>query len=482
MGYAISCGHELTAEAADHILRLGGTAIDAAIAAFTTSWIVEPCMSGPGGGAFATVLHEDKVFCLDAFANTPKSKRPAKDTQLIPVEVDFGNAVDLFYTGYGSCAIPGAIKGIFELHKLGGSIPMKQLMEHAIHCAKQGAKLNPFQHYDLFLLSEIIKQSERGTEIFFRNGKLAEIGSIILMPNLADFLDYVSREGPDAFYQGEVAHSIASDSDQNGGNITIEDLQSYQPNLSKPRKIKVQDHQLFTQDIPSVGGKMLRDFIGYLDHDGTYSSLSVLNSLQYLRQRKKQGYYDVDRLITGGLKSGGTSHLNVIDSKGNAVSMSMSIGEGSGCMVRGTDIHMNNMLGEESLLPNGIHTWVENSRMASMMSPCLLTNSSHNSVIALGSGGASRIPTMIGQVIYHMTSGQMNIKDAVEYPRVHLHNEKWEVEPDFSKGVVFNLENWNVWNEQSLYFGGVHGASKSDDQFRAHGDQRRDGVHIISVT
>ena len=478
MGYAIACGHEVTAQAAEEILRNGGNVIDAAIAAFAASWVAEPCMSGPGGGAFATIRFDNKFFALDCFANTPSVKKSMEMVTYVPINVDFGDTTELFYAGQGSIAVPGAIDGIFKIHELGGSIPIKELFYSAIENAKKGVVLNEFQHYDLQLLQDILGLSERGRELFFENTDIKSVGTNIMMPQLADFLDYLSIEGRNAFYQGEVASRIALASEENGGHISLHDLKNYQSQISKTLSCKYCDSDIHTNGIPSVGGTMLIRLLQILNEEKAYSHNGLVHALKKLDSLKTRGEFERPKPHNGGLKKGGTSHISIIDKNHNAISLSMSLGEGSGYFVPGTDIHLNNMLGEESLLPDGIHSWIEDARMSSMMSPTLIIDEKENSIASIGSGGASRIPMMIGQFIYHFLSGQKSITEAMKHPRIHLSGDLWQSEPGFQRPAHIPNDKWIEWKKQSLYFGGTHCAAASN-HFIAVGDSRRTGVGLV---
>tara|TARA_Y100000385_G_scaffold291816_1_gene372668 strand:+ start:3308 stop:4765 length:1458 start_codon:yes stop_codon:yes gene_type:complete len=479
MNYAIACGHKITAQAAEDVLQLGGNAVDAAIAAFATSWIAEPCMSGPGGGAFATIRIDNKVFTLDCFANTPSVKKPKEEVQYIPVNVDFGDTTELFYSGFGSIAVPGAIDGIFKLHEIGGTLPIKDLLYPAIQNAKAGVTLNDFQHYDLHLLRDIIGHSSRGKEIFFGEDELVPIGTNIAMPYLADFLEFLSFEGRDAFYQGEIASNIAKISEENGGHISLNDLKNYKAQLSNALNQKFHQKEIFTIGSPSIGGSMLVRLLQIFGKEMKYCTDRLVLALEKFENLKKSGVFDKSIVDLGGLKKGGTSHISIVDQNKNAISLSMSLGEGSGCFVPGTDIHLNNMLGEESLLPNGIHSWRENARMSSMMTPTILLDNKEGQISALGSGGASRIPTMIGQVIYHSLIGLNNISDAISHPRVHFVNDVWQSEPGFQRPMHLSPDDWFEWQKPSLFFGGTHCAAAINKKYIAVGDSRRSGVGVL---
>ena len=480
MGYAIACGHEVTAKAAEEVLKDGGNAIDAAIAAFTSSWVAEPCMSGPGGGGFAVLRFKNKFYALDFFAATPKKKKPIASSQYIPVDVDFGDTTERFYTGYGSIAIPGAIDGIFKLHSMGATMPMSELLHSSIKNSKEGVVLNDFQYHDMFLLRDILRQSERGKVLFFRDDNIAPEGTTISMPYLADFIDYMGREGRDSFYQGEIASIIAKACRENGGHIRLSDLKNYESRLTNVVKQKFHNAQIVTIGVPSIGGLILNQLLEELSNNDFYSNSNLIKALMKIDEIKRAGVFHRQIINLGGVKEGGTSHISIVDQYQNAISISMSLGEGSGRIIPGTDIHLNNMLGEESLLPNGIHSWREGNRMSSMMTPTLLVGQGNNEIGAVGSGGASRIPTMIGQMLYHHVVGKLAFPDAISHPRTHLINDIWQVEPGFPKPPEIPEQKWKKWNNQSLYFGGTHCAAALGSDYVAIGDPRRSGVGFIN--
>jgi len=474
--YAISCGHQLTAQAAEQVLRAGGNTLDAVIAAFACSWVVEPCMSGPGGGGFAVVKQGSQFFALDFFTQTPKQKKSTADIDFKSVRVDFGATTEVFHYGMGSIAVPGAIDGVFSLHKMGARLPMRELFEPAIRHASQGHGLSPFQRYDMELLQEIIKSSKQGRSLFFENNKLKDAGDEIRLPALADFLDYLGREGRNAFYEGEVAHRISEACLSNGGHLTLEDLENYSTSIGKANHYAKDGLSIYSSGLPSVGSKILNAIVHHSDFSiGQDREKSLMESMATVHGMKSNWFEP-----GWNIKEGGTSHISIIDSNGDAASLSMSLGEGSGYFVDGTDIHLNNMLGEAALLPGGWHSWTPNSRLKSMMTPVLALDPSHEMMIATGSGGASRIPFMISQVLMNLHSSEMNLHQSVEAPRVHWDGIHWQAEPGFKVPHMFTQQSWNHWPRKNLYFGGVHTATTSNGAYDACGDDRREGATLFS--
>jgi gamma-glutamyltranspeptidase/glutathione hydrolase len=175
---------------------------------------------------------------------------------------------------------------------------------------------------------------------------------------------------------------------------------------------------------------------------------------------------------------GGTTHISVCDAEGNTASMTTSNGEGSGYIVPGTGIMLNNMLGEDDLHPDGFHASPPGMRVASMMSPSLLLRGEQVRLV-LGSGGSKRIRTAMLQVISHVVDFDMSIKGAVEAPRLHWDGTHVQIEPGFSGTTLTTLQQrWTVnqWSVRDVYFGGVNAVSPSGE---GAGDPRRGGHALL---
>ncbi|MCH7958288.1 MAG: gamma-glutamyltransferase, partial [Proteobacteria bacterium] len=179
----------------------------------------------------------------------------------------------------------------------------------------------------------------------------------------------------------------------------------------------------------------------------------------------------------------GTTHISVIDAAGNTASLSVSNGEGSGYLVPGTGIMLNNLLGEDDINPHGFHRWPVDQRMCSMMAPTVLVQAD-GATVALGSGGSNRIRTAILQVLLNLLEFGMSIEDAVARPRIHFENDLLSIEdgfdPDPLAAVSKTFPNTEVWEEKNLFFGGVHAVrfDAGGGRFDGAGDLRRGGVAL----
>ena len=323
------------------------------------------------------------------------------------------------------------------------------------------------------------------------------------MPQFADFLEILAIEGKDLFYKGEIAQKIAADYTANGGFLQLADFEEYEVISRKPLSFYYKNRTVLTNPLPATGGANLALFLKYLENEklpkrpfskehalalfnaftqlenAKKSTLGLIGSLEKVLGRNLQNNSQNNPSKTG--KRGATTHFGIVDNAGNAISLTGSLGEGCGYFIDGTDIQLNNMLGEAALLPNGFHSWIEDTRLSSMMSPTLVLDEQQKIEIIIGSGGASRIPAAIGQVISYLTDYQLNVETAVNGPRVHLEHNSFNIDKEFLGD--FTDEELQVkvtkWQEKSLFFGGVHTVLSDGKPLSAAGDNRRDGAAIL---
>lgn len=482
MNFGIAAGHEVTAEIAADILRSGGNAYDAAVAAIFATYITETMMSSAGAGGFANIYTANREsIILDFFCHTPASRKEPSSLEFIPIVVDFGEEQETFYVGAGSMAVPGSIACCFELNKKFGTMPISELAQPAIHMAKNGIKVNTFQFIDLDLLKSIFTRTEDGRRIFCKSDDtIWQEGDTMYMHQLADFLDVLTREGRDLFYKGEIAHSIIKDTNVKGF-LTMADFEKYKIQYHKPRAIPYRDRMILTPKSPSIGGHISSLFLDELSKTpiSENNNISSPDHVQCLYNAARQLRIKYEQDDTN-LQKGGTTHFSIIDKWSNAISVTTSIGEGCGYFIPGTDMQMNNMLGELSLLPSGLHSWMPSARLNSMMTPTLVLDGDNNVELSLGSGGASRIPFMISQVLNNYIMQDQTIENSIKQPRIHYEHNILQVEKglDHSKVILHDGDQLNAWTEPSLFFGGVHVVKKKGDQFQAIGDDRRYGVGL----
>ncbi len=484
MKQAISAGHEITLAVAKEILLAKGNAFDAAIAAHFAMFITEPCMASAGGNGFALAKPANKsVQFFDFFCQTPIEKN-IEQLDFYPIVIDFGGESEEFHVGLGAAAVPGSIAGVFALHQHYGTMPIRDLVQPAIQLAKEGVIMNAFQSYDLGLLEPIYKQDPSVKDIFFKDERIVKEGDLLQMPGMADFLNFIAQEGERGFYQGEIAQSIAADSAARGGFLRRADFENYKVNIGDAFAIPYKNKRVYLPNGPSKGGAAMALMFAQMGTEQQALALAIKRA-QLMISDENNIKSKVDALYPGNnfnlqvsLSSNrGTSHFNIVDRHGNAIALTSSIGEGCGYFIPGTDMQLNNMLGEIFLLPNGAHSWTANTRLHSMMTPTMLTDQNGQLEFVAGSGGASRIPYAIGQVIHHLYANQKDLHAATIEPRFHFQDGLFQVE----KGAQWSHQDLeaNIWEEDGIYFGGVHSIWTDGDRMEAIGDARRHGRSLV---
>ncbi|MBF2019548.1 MAG: gamma-glutamyltransferase [Hydrococcus sp. C42_A2020_068] len=507
----IAAGHQKTAEAGQAMFALGGNAFDAAIAAVLTAFVAESVLSSPAGGGFLLAHTKDNQSILfDFFCQTPRHKKPVEKIDFYPIHVNFGGEIQTFHIGLGSIATPGNLAGIWKVHQKLGKLPFEVVVQPAIDCAKNGLIVNHFNSFTFKLLEPILTRYPESRQIYAPDGKLLTAGQICYMKDLAATLTEISRSGIKIFYEGDIAHQLVKEL-SDGGYLTLEDLENYRILVRKPLKIHYRGWELLTNPPPSSGGTLIAFALKLLEifdlnqiEFGSHKHLEILAQVMRLTNEARKHNYDGrlyqknieqhflderylehyrSRLDAAVNKLGNTTHISVLDSEGNAASVTVSNGEGSSYVIPGTGIMLNNMLGEADLNPLGFHNWECDRRISSMMSPTILLRDGKPELV-LGSGGSNRIRTAILQVISNLLDFNLSLAEAVENPRVHWENNIFSIEPMFGAETLERLRlpeatQVVLWQEKNMFFGGVHAVRKNPDgSMEGRGDPRREGVAI----
>ncbi len=506
----VAAGHVETARAGLQILEQGGNAFDAMLASMLAAFVAEPCLISAGGGGFLlahSAGREDVV--LDFFVQTPKYKRSEAELDFYPIHVDFGATTQEFHVGLGSIAVPGGIAGIFRLHERFCTLPLAELMGPAIRLAREGFEVDDAQSLNYSMLRPILVQHEATRALFAPEGRLLQKGHWQRLPDFAEMLEFLQREGKRGFYEGEIGQRIVQDCEQRGGYLTMADLRGYQVIERKPLRRRYRDHFLLTNPPPSSGGALIAFTLALLEgHDlsrlragsTAYAKLigeAMRATREARRTRLDHHLFDADAIerffaedffsqIQEGFRSrsGSTSHISIVDEEGNAAAMTGSNGEGSGYVPAGTGMMLNNMLGEEDLSPHGFHQWKEDVRVSSMMSPTILLDAQERWRAVMGSGGSNRIRSAILQVIVKLLDLGLGVDAAVNGPRMHFEPHGLHLEPGFEEGAYLLSEIAPVvrWQAQNMFYGGVQTiVRRPDGALDAAGDRRRNGVIASNI-
>jgi gamma-glutamyltranspeptidase/glutathione hydrolase len=454
---ALAAGHPLTAEAGAEVLRAGGNAVDACIAAAAVSWICESPLTGLGGGGFLVVHEagEPRPRLLDFFVAVPE--RPASPDELVELVVDFGDTQQIFYTGPASVAVPGTALGLREAHARWGSVPWNELFGQAIRLARDGVVLNEAQAYLHLILDPLLRYSPEG-DALYGPGRALGVGERFAVPELADTLERLAAEGPGFLYHGDVAARLAAHVP-----ITLEDLARYEVLEREPLATRYRGGELLTNPPPSSGGRLLAVGLEALG-DAEATSLMIARAMEAQEAARHAD------------DPGGTTHISVVDGDGNAASLSCSLGSASGIVVPGTGIHLNNMLGETHLRGGER----PGERLRSLMAPSLLLRDGRPRLV-LGSAGSRRLHGALLQVVANVAARGIGVEEAVEAPRIHVEAGIAHCE-DPAAADELEAAGYAVvrWRQQNLFFGGVAPVEiREDGSLAGAGDPRRGGAAVV---
>lgn len=473
---AVASGHPATTEAALTLLRAGGNAADAAIAAGFAACVSEPGLTSLGGGGF--LLHRKasgRASLYDFFTDTPGLEREhggPEDDSFEPVVVRFSGGDQVFNVGAASCAVPGVLRGYLDTHEALGQLPLAEVLAPAIGLAVDGVVVNAEQAHFFELLEPILTRTAAGRAIYAPSGRYLAQGDRFRNPDFAAFLCELPRDRGRELHHGGLAQRLVRELDEAGGHLTTADLAAYRAREREPLEIDYRDCRVLSNGPPSRGGRLIAAGLRALEGRGPEPQDEVGEVL-----RRLDAMQAMDR-VRGDLECPtfprGTTHVSVVDAHGDAAALTTSNGEGSGVIVPGTGIMLNNMMGEDDLHPEGFFASPPGQRIGSMMSPTLVLRAGQTAFV-LGSGGSKRIRTAILQVLLDVIDLTLPLAEAVERPRMHLDEGRLQVEPGFGDAALEVLEARlpvTRWPRRDVFFGGVHAVSLAGE---AVGDPRRGG-------
>ncbi|MCP5098691.1 MAG: gamma-glutamyltransferase [Chloroflexi bacterium] len=521
----IAAGGADTAVAGISILKQGGNAIDAAVAAAFVSFIAEIGVVHLGGSGIAHIFNSKngRSFTYDFFSNAPGLGAELPTSfDFNEVMIDFGATTQSFHLGRASVAVPGNILGLCQMAADYGRLSLPALLQPAIEMAKSGISLAPFQADTCKLLESLYTNTASMRDIFAPTGKLIQANEHLYIPDLADTLTDLAHEGMAYARNGRLAQALVADQQANGGLLTATDLEQYEV-LKRPSiRQSYRDYELLLPFPSSVGGvltaftlKLLAQFdVSKLTH-GSTNHLRLLYEVMVATNRARVVWDEAtDRMpvdeairrflaesyvekyrdeVAAAIRSNqaspyvpeppapnNTSHLSVIDGDGLAVSLTTTAGESAGYVVPGTGYIPNNIMGEGDLHPNGFHTRPAGQRIFTMMTPTIVVKDGQPRLV-VGSGGSIRIRSAILQVLSNLLDFGMSLHEAVNTARVHVESGALQCEAGYDPKAVDELESLgyavNRWPTRSIYFGGAHSVSRTENgRLVGAGDNRRGGV------
>lgn len=481
----VTAGEQLATEVGETILKQGGNAADSAAAVGLALAVTLPRAGNLGGGGFALVMEPGgDVHALD-FRETA----PAKLYREFYLEPGRSSRV-----GASAPGVPGSVAGLYELQHRYGALPWKSVVEPAYRLADEGFPVTPWLHDGVESSQELLASCRSTREIFLPGGKPPKIGTIFRQPALARTLRRLADIGPDDFYRGETARMIVEGVQKEGGVITSDDLKNYRVKWRKPVSGLFRGYRVWSMPPPSSGGihviQMLHWMESYKLEAAYHNSardlhrLAEVMRLAYCDRAKYLGDPDFVNVPTEKLlsdeyleeraklipperagdseslapelfdkpqkkESDNTTHFNVVDENGMAVSLTytLNFSYGSGFMAPGTGVLLNNEMedfnahpGEPNafgLIGSAANDVEAGKRPLSSMTPTLVTKDG-KFVAALGAPGGPRIITGVFQVLLNIFGYGFNPQTATALDRIHhqWYPDKIYYEPRISEDTV----------------------------------------------
>ena len=519
---AVVSAHPLASQAGIAILQKGGNALDAAIATQLALAVVYPGAGNIGGGGFMVAhLVKGKNITLDF-----REKAPAAATRDMYLDSAGNPRTDLSQNGHLASGVPGTIAGIFAEWKY-AKLPMATLIQPAIDLAEKGFTITESEARNLNSTQAAFKKYNTVMPVFVKEGGW-KAGDTLVQKDLARTLRLIRDQGAKGFYEGETAALIAAEMQRGKGIITAADLKGYEAKEREPSIFSYKSYSIITMPLPSSGGVILQQMmkmvedqplkaygfesvkavhlmteverIAYADRakylgDRDYYSVPVktLTSEAYLRQRKALIVPDKagnSKDIQAGILSPAseeTTHLDVYDGEGNAVSITTTLngGYGSRVVVAGAGFLLNNEMDDFSVKPGVPNMYgavgaeanaiAPGKRMLSSMTPALVLDKG-KVYLVVGTPGGTTITTSVFQTLVDLLEFGLSPEEAVNKPKFHhqwLPDEIF-VEPAFPADTREQLKKMGYTVTQRGSIGRTEVIKVSGGKIEAVGDSRGD--------
>ena len=478
--------NQIATEVGYQILEQGGNAVDAATAIGFALAVTLPRAGNLGGGGFMLIYNSStkKVSTIDYRSAAPKKAKS---------EMFLNKNGGVIRYGYIVTAVPGTVAGLIKAHEEHGNLSLQEVIEPSIDLASKGFRVT----YDLFQALNfgkvsLLEDTTSKTKFYDSGQNTLPTNSLLIQPDLAKTLRLISTKGKDGFYKGKTAELISQASKTNGGLITQKDLASYEAKERTAIRTSYRGYQVVTMPPTASGGLVLLQTLNILENFNLREQgHNSANAIHLLSESMKRGYADrtryhgdpdyfpvpIDQLINKDYskeralsidlnsvtpsseifpgkiivvdESPDTTHFSVIDSEGNAVSNTYTLGSsfGSGVTVPGGGFLLNNQMrnfshsyGKSeriSLSTSPANRLQPGKRMISTQTPTMVFDPQGNLFMILGSPGGGRIPNIVAQVISNVIDHDLGYAEAVMAPRVNQRlGGKLELETGFSRDTI----------------------------------------------
>lgn len=532
----VATAHPLASEIGAKVLKQGGNAIDAAIAIQFALNVTEPMMSGIGGGGFMMVYDGEtgETQIINSRERAPAGAAPDMFLDENGVPIPFGERS----TGGTAVGVPGTLKGLEEAHERWGTRPFQQLIGPAIKLADKGFPIDSVLADAIEDNQDKLGRSAAG-EVFLPDGEPLDEGDRLVQKDLAKTLKLIRSKGSDVFYEGRIADALAETVQEFGGSMTDEDLENYELSIDEPIWGEFQGYDIASMPPPSSGGVFLLQMLSILDgfdlsqYDvkswEKYHLMAETMHLAYADRAAYAGDPDfVDVPLTGLLhpdyiaerqalidvnsvnqnpeagdpwqyentapgyeaaeqpddkEIGETTHFTVADRWGNVVSYTTTIEQvfGTGIMVPEYGFMLNNELTDFDAVPGGANEVQPNKRPLSSMTPTIVFDDGEP-VLTAGSPGGPTIITSVLQTILHAIEYDMELKAAVEEPRIYTNNlNSYRYEEGIAGSTIETLNNLgHGFSASPTVIGNVQSIQINPEtgEFKGVADSSRNGSAI----
>lgn len=481
----IAAGSVGAVRAGVEVLAAGGSAVDAALAASFASAVTEPVLSSLGGGGF--LLHapaHGEPEVLDFFVAVPGLDGEGAQPRVSTVVVDFAKAgpaatasEQIFHGGWGTVAVPGNLAGYLDAHRRWGRLDLADVVAPAAALARHGVQLSSVQRRFVTLVAELLLLTDESRAQFL---EVEQTGRYV-NPAYADLLDALGAGSLQGQTDAPYADPLLAASVAAGGLLTARDLAEFEPLLRGPRTTARGATRVLTNPPPAAGGAIVLDALGRIALPSQGS-----RRVDWAAAAAAQADAVLAHRAPGQVPTG-TTHVSVVAADGTAAALTTSNGSGSGTVVPGWGVALNNMLGEEDLQPG--EPLAPGVRMGSMMAPTLIEEPDGARTV-LGTGGSERIRSATLGVVARLVDEAARLEDAIAAPRVHVGSDhQVHVEPGLDAHdlealtVLASERGWpppEQWPTLNVYFGGVHAVRRgSTGAITAVGDGRRGGSAAV---
>ena len=526
--------NDLSSQLGTEILNKGGNAVDAAVAVGFSLAITLPRAGNLGGGGFMLVFIKEKqeIYYIDYRSSSPLNAN-IKDLFNTNLPEDYKKTdFDKSRFGHKASAIPGTVAGLLEAHRNFGKLSLKEILEPVIKQASEGIKVS----YDLNKAIESTPQlfnDPESRKIYFDNGKPLVKNTLMKRPDLAETLSHISANGHKGFYEGPTAKKIVEAMNANNGFMTLEDFKNYKVNSGSPISILYRGNVVFTAGPPSGGGVVLLTALKVLESykfkkadsnsartyhliaealrrghnnrsheigDPNFYNVPIDSLLSKERIKTLQSSINFKKATPSSKvkpfsvtsESRDTTHYSIIDSEGNAVSNTYTLGYsfGSGVTIPGTGVLLNNQMnnfayryGDDSVEGRAAskgNRFVPGKRPMSTMAPSMVFNSEGSLTLITGSPGGSFIPAAILRVISGVIDFDLNIGEATMLSRIH---KDWpysglDYETTLSSDIVKRLDTIGHKPEKQKTLGSTQSIHIINGVNYGYADLRRPGASV----